>query len=151
MIFRRKRYTISDETIGRRLTKVSKKTIKEARKMIRRGELNGEGIALYLPTIDSRFKPIKNEVLSAATGQRTEVGGIYSDQFGDVERELGTFEGEINELGWYYDNYVKKAAAAGIPVGIERPHRVNYDDLWRRFNTLKDKKQDKQQKEAQNG
>ena len=143
MIFRRKRYTISDETIGRRLTKVSKKTIKEARKMIRRGELNGEGIALYLPTIDSRFKPIKNEVLSAATGQRTEVGGIYSDQFGDVERELGTFEGEIND--------VKKAAAAGIPVGIERPHRVNYDDLWRRFNTLKDKKQDKQQKEAQNG
>lgn len=137
MIFRRKHYTISDETIGRRLAKVRKQTVNEARKMIKRGELNGEGIALYLPTIDSRFKPIKNEVLSATSGQRTEVGGIYSDQFGDVERELGTFASDVNELGWYYDDYAKKAKLAGIPVSAERPQKVTYGDLWRRFDNLK--------------
>ena len=82
--------------------------------MIRRGELNGEGIALYLSTIDSRFKPIKNEIISATTGQRTEVGGMYSDQYGDVERELGTFDSQISELSWYYENYVNKAAQAGF-------------------------------------
>lgn len=139
MIFWRRRYTISDETVSRRLVKARKQTVREARKMIRRGELNGEGIALYLSTIDSRFKPIKNEIISATTGQRTEVGGMYSDQYGDVERELGTFDSQISELSWYYENYVNKAAQAGIPVGAKRPHRVNYDDLWRRFDALRQK------------
>lgn len=143
MIFWRRHYTISDETVSRRLVKARKQTVREARKMIERGELNGEGIALYLPTIDSRFKPIKNEIISATTGQYTEVSGMHSDQYGDVERELGTFGSQIDELGWYYDSYVNKAKQAGIPVSAERPHRVNYDDLWRRFDALKQKREEK--------
>lgn len=143
MIFWRRHYTISDETVSRRLVKARKQTVREARKMIRHGELNGEGIVLYLPTIDSRFKPIKNEIISATTGQYTEVSGMHSDQYGDVERELGTFDSQISELSWYYENYVNKAKQAGIPVSAERPHRVNYDDLWRRFDALKQKREEK--------
>lgn len=44
MIFWRRHYTISDETVSRRLVKARKQTVREARKMIRRGELNGEGL-----------------------------------------------------------------------------------------------------------
>ena len=106
--------------------------------MISAGELNGEGIALYLPTIDSYFEPIKNEILSAMDSQMGTLRSERTEQLGAVERDLETFEGTLRELYSAQRKYEMEAQRIGIPNYEDNIHKVSYEGLRQRFDKIRE-------------
>ena len=132
-----KQYVISDQTIAMRNEKIRRRILKEARCKVKRGELRGEGIALYLPHIDEKYNDVKNEIRNAIDGRIAQLNEEYQLHLARVERNLETFDNDLRRLNAAQLNIEKEAEKAGIPHDKRDVTEVTYKGLHDRFNKLK--------------
>lgn len=133
-----KQYIISDQTIAIRNDKIRRRILSEARCKVRRGELSGEGIALYLPHIDEKYNAVKNEIRNAIDGRIAQLNEEYQTNLARVERNLETFDNELRRLNAAQLNVEKEAEKADIPHDKREMVEVTYKGLHDRFNELKE-------------
>lgn len=135
-----KQYVISDQTIAMRNNKIREHIVRDARAKIRRGELTGEGIALYLPRIDEQYNAVRNEIRNAIDGRIMQLNEAYQRNLARVEGDLGTFDGDLRRLNAAQLNVEQEAEKAGIPHDKREVSEVTYQGLHDRFNQLKEEK-----------
>lgn len=133
----RDNWKISDQMVADELRKAHKETVAEARAAIQRGDLSGEGIALYLPTIEEKYDPIKNVIRNAIDGQLTNIAEDYAQQYSVVERDIETFDGELRRLNSAQLELEQVADEAGIPKDQRPVQTITYDNLRDRIKALK--------------
>lgn len=133
----RDNWKISDQMVADELRKAHKETVAEARAAIQRGDLSGEGIALYLPTIEEKYDPIKNVVRNAIDGQLTNIAEDYAQQYSVVERDIETFDGELRRLNSAQLELEQVADEADIPKDQRPVQTITYDNLRDRIKALK--------------
>lgn len=138
-MFRKKTDVISDAIVNDQIASARKIIIRDATRKVKEGTLKGEGIALYLPSIDSHIRPIKSEVERAFIGQETVLRGIYSDKCGDVDRRLMTFNGMLRELYTAQKAYEEAAQNAGMDIEDTAIEQVDYSDLKKRYMAIRRK------------
>lgn len=142
-MFRRRRNTISAQALKHSTDKIMKKTLRDAKKRIKRGELlDCRSLGMYLNSIDARYEHIKADVGNST--RVTDYMSVRSRRVAETRQLIDFYDTDYAELRSLYKIVARKAEEAGrvddfnsdraIPPSIEK-QKKEFDKLTGEYPT----------------
>lgn len=128
------RSKITDASIRKRLRRIKKKREKDVKKKVKRGELTGQSLELYLPGMADDFEHLRSELRNAIDYTIADQLHERAKLAGQIETELNTLGNDAHRLQQAYDTLQVLAGKAGL-MGPDLPieHKVGIEPLQKRF------------------
>lgn len=127
---------ITDAAIRRRLRRIERKRNRDIKRKIRRGELTGQTLELYLPKIAADYEHIRAELRNGLESASTEQRHERARLAGQVENDLNTLGNEAHRVQQAYETLQTLARDAGL-VPTEAPEeKVTIEHLRKRFENV---------------
>lgn len=126
----KKSNVISDAIVRKRLGKINKQVKRDAKRRLRRNELSGGSLEIYLGIIDEKFAGLRHELgnghansLARATHHRAEI-------LGQIESRINLLGNDSHRLQQAYDAAQARAAETDMPTSeLPAENKITIDPL----------------------
>ncbi|TWG91524.1 hypothetical protein L615_000800000340 [Nocardioides sp. J9] len=129
---------IDNKAIEKRVRKIQRAVLKDAKRKLRRGTLSGEAFELYLPFITERYDHLRSELSTGHHGALARISGANAALLGEIENQINTLGADRHRLEQAYATAQKLAAAAKIArTDLPAEDKVTLDPLRERVARFK--------------
>ena len=125
---------ITDALIRKRLRRIKKKRQKDVKKKVRRGELTGQSLELYLPEIAADYEHLRAELRNALGGALADQRHERSKLAGQIENDLNVLGNEAHRLQQAYQTAQTLASEAQLAdTDLPAENKITLEPLRKRF------------------